>query len=89
MPAAEPFVGGAEGCRDLSYDVDVVAADEGAGGAGAEHPRGGFVVVQERHGDAGRGEGGDGEETAAFDVRAAEVGDRGDGVGVRWRLRVG
>lgn len=50
MAAAEAFVGGAEGCRDLSNDVDVVAADEGAGGAGAEHPRGGFVVVQERHG---------------------------------------
>lgn len=37
----------------------------------------------------GRGERGDGEEAAALDVRATEVGDRGDGVGVRWRLRVG
>lgn len=90
MSAAEALVGGAEGRGDLPHDVDVVIADDGAADAGTEHASGGLVVVQERHGNAGCGEGGNREEAPAFDIGAAEVGDGGDRIdvdrplGVRW-----
>ncbi len=74
MPAAEAFVGRAEGRRDLAYDVHVLCPDHGRAGAGAEHAGGDLVIVSEGHGDAGGGEGGHREEAAAFDVGAAEVG---------------
>lgn len=79
MSAAEALVGGAEGRGDLAYDVHVLSADQGRARAGAEHAGGGLVVVAERHGDAGGGEGRDGEEAAPFDVGAAQVGDGEDG----------
>ncbi|GGV79723.1 hypothetical protein GCM10015535_16940 [Streptomyces gelaticus] len=83
MAAAEALVGGAEGRGDLAYDVHVLYADQGCASAGAEHAGGGFVVVAEWHGNAGGGEGRDGEEAAALDVGAAQVGDREHGVGFR------
>ncbi|GGW64019.1 hypothetical protein FHS32_001169 [Streptomyces albaduncus] len=83
MPASEALVGGTEGRGDLAHDVHVLSADQGRAGAGPEHAGGGLVVVTERHGDAAGGEGRDGEEAAALDVGATQVGDREDGVGFR------
>jgi hypothetical protein len=80
VAAAEAFVGGAEGRGDLAYDVHVLCPRGGCAGAGAEHAGGGLVVVGERHGDAGRGERGHREETASFDVGAAQVGGGQDGI---------
>ncbi|GGS16226.1 hypothetical protein GCM10010269_64340 [Streptomyces humidus] len=77
MPAAEALVGRTEGRGDLPYDFHVLHADQGRAGAGAEHAGGGFVVVSERHSDAGGGEGCDGEEAAVLDVGPA--GDIEDG----------
>ncbi|GAA5707060.1 hypothetical protein Save01_07919 [Streptomyces avermitilis] len=80
MAAAEAFVGRAEGCSDLAYDVHVLRADYRCAGAGAEHAGGGLVIVSERHGDAGGTEGGHREEPAALDIGAAQVGGRQDGI---------
>lgn len=74
MAAAEAFVGRAEGRGDLAYDIHVLCPDRGRAGASSEHAGGGLVVVGERHGDAGRGEGGHREEAAAFDIGTAQVG---------------
>lgn len=57
-------------------------------GAGAEHAGGGLVVVAEGHGDAGGGEGCDGQEAAAFDIGAAQVGDGEDRIGLHRLLGV-
>lgn len=82
MAAAKTFVGCAEGLRDLANHLDVLCTDRCPTGAGAERPGGGVVIVAERHGDTGSGEGGDSQKLSALDIGSPQVSRGDDRIGI-------